>query len=620
MAIKKSFGGASILKPGVYSLTKVDNTAGSSLESNDTLFLVGESTKGAPGDVEGITVFRAAQLSSLIAKYGSGPIVDCALAATRPSKTPGVNGAGRFMIWKTNSSTQASRTLLEATATNPLFVVKDRAWGVEGNNLSITIANGTTSLQKLITINKLNDTVESLGENAAQQVTTIDYTGNATTAALVISGVSEAAKTLTTTLAGDQTDGSVNLSISLSSYNIKELVDFINAQVGYLATLVTTTLAAKKAVELDSIASTSILSPLTLYRLQYEILEIINSDSNRVEATLATTPVIGLPVNVTNVFLTGGALGASVNSDFSNGFSASLAEDWNVVIPCISQNATSDITLGVTDAGSTYTIASVLAAASSHLAVRGSIKNRKEAQGMGGFRSTTKSAAYNQAGTMGDFQFQLAIQDVQIIDALGNSVWKQPHVKAALDAGIRLGTPVGEPLTHKFLNVLNVGHAVNPVTGVPLGDFNPNLDVEEAIEAGILFVEKVGGGWRVVVDNTTYAIDSSFVYNRGSVVEAAQFVAKTIRKEVEANFVGKKVSNGQASSIKTFVRSILISLNAPEVNIITASDDAPQGFREDTFVVTQSGNTTNIQIHIKPVQGQDFVFIDITAGDISQAA
>lgn len=618
MGIKKSFGGASIRKPGAYSRSKVDNSSGAPLGTNDTLFLIGEADSGKAGSVEGIVEFTAEQIDRLIEKFTSGPVVDCALAATRPSPDSTIGGAGRIMVYITNAIAQASRTVNEATNTNPLYSVKDRKGGVSGNDLSITIANGTVpARQKLITINRLNDTAEVLGENDGTAVLSIEYTGDATTASAVISGSSKANKTLAITLAGDQTDGSMNQSIVLANYSFKQLVDFINAQVGYSATLSDASKAALKSNELDSIGATSILSATSLYRLQEEILELINS-SERVEATLAATPVVGLPVNLTNSFLTGGARGASTNSSFSTGLSKSLAKDYSVALPCISRDATADIADGLTDASSTYTIAAVQASLESHLILRGSIKNRKEAQGHTGFRDAQKADCYAQAAVVGSELVQFHIQDVLVLDVNGDLTWKHPHVHAALCAGIRLGTEIGEPLTHKFLNVNGVGHVVDPVTGLETGDFNESLDVDDAIDAGITFSEKAQGGHRIVVDNTTYGVDQSFVFNRGSVVEAAQFVAKSLRETAELVFVGKKVSNGAAASIKSVLRSKLQELNRN--NIITASDDAPEGFVEETFVVTVTGNTAEVQVEVKPVQGLDFVFITFTLGDIRQSA
>ena len=622
MAIRRSFGGQTIRKPGAYSRSRVDNTGGAPIGSNDILFLIGESTQGAPGDVEGIQSFSAERLSTLIDKYGSGPLVDCARASVQsPSRTPGISGAGQILIWKTNSSTQATLSVNEATNSNPLLTIKDRKWGVAGNNLSVTIANGSTSNQKLITVNKLNDTSELVGENPANISLSIQYTGNASTASAQVSGLTQNAKSLTTTLAGDQTDGSTNLNIALSSVNIKELADLINSQVGYSASLVTTSSASLPGNDLDSVTIADVSVSSNLYRLQREIVDLINQESERIEVELATVPVEGLPINISSQFLTGGALGASVNSDFSNGLSKSLANIYNVVVPCVSRDASDEIAAGgFTDVASTYTIASVLNATETHLRLRGSVKNRKEAQGMGGVREDAKADAFSTISSLGSELMQLTMQDVLALNEQGTLTWQQPHVLAAIMAGIRLGSAVGEPLTHKFINAAGIGHAVDPVTGIEGGDFNESLDVDEAIENGVLFAEEVAGGFRIVVDNTTYGADQSFVFNRGSVVEAAQFVAKTIRETAELVFVGQKVSNGAAESIKSVIRNKLRELNAPDVNVLTSSNDAPEGFVEETFVVEVQGNTARVQVEVKCVQGLDFIFIDFTLGDITQNA
>ena len=621
MAIVKTFNNNSIYVPGAYSKHAVDNAAGSPLGANDVLFLLGESTKGAPGSTTGIVEYSASRIDSLIATYGAGPLVDCAVASLRPSKTPGVGAPGRFLVYKTNASVQASATLVQSA--NNMYTVKGRAYGVADNNYSIVVAAGSTGNQKTVSITELSGTTESLGENDANIVLNVEYTGNATTAVLVIAGASRAAQTLATTLAGDQSDGSTNIAaITLANYTMKELVDLINSQTGYTATLETATELSSPATDLDLKTSTSIKGGggLDLYKLKIEILNLINT-STRVIATEATNTG-GVPDNQT-LALTGGAQGASTNAYFSTGVSTSLAQDYNVVLPCISRDSTTDIAdadAGFTDAASTYTIATVLAAVGSHLTLRGNTKNRKEAQAFAGFRNATFATCETTIAALNDYNIQCAIQDLLFVNAAGETVVGHPHVYAAMCAGIRLGTAVGEPLTHKYLNTTKVGHFMNYLTLAETGNFNPGVSADDAIIAGILFSEKKGSGFRIVVDNTTYGIDSSFVYNRGSVIEASYYVFKTLRDTAESGFVGRKVSKGSASSIKNILRNKLRELNAPDVNIITSSDDAPEGFREDTFVVTVTGNTATIQIDFKPVSALDFAFFNFTLSEVSQSA
>lgn len=620
MSIKKSFAGKTIRKAGAYSKISVDNSAGSNLGAADVIMLVGESSIGQPGSSAGIQSFPAERLGDLIAQFGEGPLVDSAVAAARPSKSNGVGGPSEILVYKTNHSTQAS-VMLKKSASNILQVL-DRGWGAPGNDLSVIVAAGDSGNQKSISIAKLGDTTEALGQNPAQQIISIHYTGNGTTAAAVISGSTHDTKVLAITLAGDQTDGSLNQSIQLKNYTFKTLVDFINSQIGYAAVLITPSFAQTGASQLDAIASTSILSTLPLLRIQRELLDLLNG-SARVQAVLVDPPVAGIIDNSSGSFLTGGTQGASANSDFANGFSASLAEDYNALLACVSRDASEDIAdavQGFTDGSSTYTIAAVLAAQDSHLRLRGDVKNRKEAGGFAGVRKSTKSAAFAAVAAVGSEYMQICIQDCLMIDAQSNQSYKHPHVMAAFAMGMRTGQEIGEPITFKYPAVLDVGHFINPATGLSAGDFNPGLDFDAAIDAGVLFTEKNAGGFRWVLDNTSYGIDGSFVFNRGSVMSAVFYVNKTLRQVAETIFVGHKVSNGAASSIKSAVRNALRQLNAPDVNIITSSSDAPEGFREDTFVVTIQGNTAKVQVEYKPVQGLDFVFFEFTLGDIQQSA
>ena len=619
MAITKSFNGQTIYKSGSYSKATVDNSAGSAIGSNDVLFLIGESSKGASGAVTGIVEYSASRLDALIANFGDGPLVDAAVVSSRPSKTPGIGGVGRYLVYKTNPSVQASVNLTKSASN--MYLVKGRAYGVADNNYTVVVAAGTTSNQKLVSVTELSATTESLGENAAEDIITITYTGNGSTAVVAIAGASRAALTLTTTLAGDESDGSANLSITLANYTMKQLVDYINLQTGYTATLATANKAAKAATELDITASVTIKSAVvTIRRLATEVLELINT-STRVIATEAGI-FTGVPDNQ-SAALTGGAQGASTNAFFSAGLSKSLGKEYNVVLPCVSRDATVDIAdsvAGFTDASSTYTASSVLSAVDAHLTLRGNTKNRREAQCFAGFRNAVKATCYSTIAALNSYNMQVALQDSLFVDQAGTLKVGHPHITAALLAGMRLGTSVGEPLTYKVPNTTLVGHFLDSTTLLESGDFDPAVDADDAITNGVITLEPKGAGYRVVVDNTTYGTDASFVYNRGSVVEAVYFVQKDLRDFTDLVWIGLKTSSGGASSLKNMLRNRLIALNAPEVNVITGSDDAPNGFREDTFTVTTAGNTTTVQVEFKPVQGNDFVFYSFTVGDITQTA
>jgi hypothetical protein len=323
--------------------------------------------------------------------------------------------------------------------------------------------------------------------------------------------------------------------------------------------------------------------------------------------------VTGIPEVSAKALLSGAAKGASATSDFSAGFAASLSEDWNTCVPAISRDATADIADGLTDASSTYDIDAILAALTTHLSLRGTIKNRREAQAMCGHRDSTIQNSYDVSNATASELIQLCVEDVLVFDPDSDDlVWKFPHVQAGLMAGIRLGTEIGEPLTSKLLNCNGIGHVVSSVTGLSTGDFNPALDYDVAIDNGVLFAERIRGGISIVVDNTTYGRDQNFVFNRGSVMEASHEIARRLRAR-GGLFTGSKTVVGLRASIEAALEDELDGMQ--DDAILGTSDDAVRGWKN--LRVTISGNTTSVRVHAKPIQGQEFMLIEIELGDTS---
>lgn len=713
MAIVKSFNGSSIRKPGAYSASKVSPDSGTPLESNDTLLIIGEAAAGPSGASEGIQSYSSSAYSQLVAKYRTGPIVDCAKAALVPSRTPGVSGVGRILVYKTNASVQASLDLANTYGT-----VTSLEYGVGGNRITYknTLSSeseiaieGTAPVTNFAGLDTLTLILGQNGDasetvtfssptNLADVITQIEAQTTGLTASdaglgvlkiemdleanghrsgrgrsleliggtalgdlfltaqsalpedeyqasLVITqprdGLIEsvtvggevamslgrdssdsctaATVTVTDTSMTLTATGSSSYTLAFEDYPlIRDLVNAISALDGWSASA-SATVQLRPSTELDNVSAigaySDTYSPARIKRDAQAVAEFFD-DASLVALSAQATK--GLPDQEGALNLTGGLRGASSSSNFDAGFAAALGETPNVILPAISQDASADILLGLTDAASTYDIETVHAQLDTHLILRGNINNRKEAQGMVGYRKAAKADVFEQSATLNSALTQMFMQDVQVVDSSNVLTWKQPHVHAALAAGIRLGTEVGEPLTHKFLNAAGIGHYVNASTGVVGGDFDPLIHFDEAIDAGVTFAEPASAGYRIAIDNTTYGIDSSFVYNRGSVVEAAQYIAKTVRTDAELAFIGQKNAVVDATTIKSRIRTKLVELF--EDNITTASDDAPQGFVEDTFIVTITGNTAEVEVEVKPVQGLDFIFITFTLGESTQSA
>lgn len=604
MAIRVPFNGASLAKPGSYSKTTVNLSGGFPLAATGIIAIVGEALGGAPGASEGVQTFTSEDIASLIAKYKSGPIVDAArmlVAPARDNRVP--NGASLIRVWKTNASTKASKNLQNSAPAN-LFAVSSANYGEDENLINITVANGSSANNKVITIKK-SGTTETLSENAYDAVLSLQYTGaDAGAVTMVIQDVA-GVKTLTATTSATPAD---DLAIALAGKTMQDLVNIIDANAAWTASLSTARLASTSAASLDYISTALDVKTTakTLRRAQQELLDIVNSQSQLVIMTQVANAE-GLPANVGPVFLSGAVRGASANSNFQAGFDALLAMRCNEVIPLVSQDASALISSGETDPASTFTVDAVNLQALTHCITASNTKNRSErncyVSKKGSFASMQSAAQ-----ALNHERASMLFQDVQVLGADGNLKYVDPWGAACMVAGMQAGMEVGTPTTFKFINANAIRHQ----------DYNSKTQVDLAIDAGLTPLEEAdSGGFRVVVGNTTYGIDANFVWNRVSVVAAADYVAYNLRQQLEAIFVGNKGATGTAQSIKNTIISIMDSFL--RANIIVG-DDTNDGLGYKDLLVTLVGNTAFVDVTITPVQGVDFILNRITLDNVRQSA
>jgi hypothetical protein len=599
MSIIRNFNGASLRKPGSYSASRVNLTGGFPLAPTGIVGIVGEAEGGEPGSSAGVQTYTSEDIAALVEKYKSGPIVDAARTLVAPARDGRVaNGAGLIRIYKVNASLQSSLDLDNAAAT-ALFSLKSANYGEDENLISVKVEAGVNPDARIITFKKQLIT-EILSENARDKWLDIQYTGADASCTLTIQG-----STLVTTTSGTSAD---DLSLVLTNLKVQELVDQINAHPSYTCTTSLTRASSRNAVDLDPISTATDVkaAAVTLYAAQKELLDIINQQSELVTAT-RTANVEGSPAAIGPVFMSGAAKGASANSNFQAGFDALLALRCNTVVPLISRDATDLASDGLTDPSSSFTIDAVNTQALTHCITSSNTKNRSERNCYVSYHGTfaesrTKALALNHE------RASMLFQEVEILESSGNLVWKEPWAASCIVAGIQAGTPVGTPATFKGINTNGVRHS----------DYNSKTQVDLAIDDGLLpLEERDEGGFRVVVHNSTYSVDANFVYNRPSVLEAADYVAYNLRKQLEAIYVGTKARTGSAVSIKNSVVSIMTAFLNEDIIV---GDDTNDGLGYKDLIVTVSGNTAFIDITITPVQGIDFILARITLDDIRQSA
>jgi len=592
MAINVSFNGATIYKPGAYSRVNIDLGGGFPLSATGLVAIFGEAEAGTPGDTEvniADNVFSPDQLPQIKSKYRSGPIVDAATMLFAPGADGAIpSGASAVYIFKTNSSVRASKALASAYGT-----VRAKEWGVGGNRISVKIVGASTT--RTITLSQKRDLITETATVGGHTVMTIT---NATVGSTVT--INDTTITLF--------DGTLTTTLTKSAYNsVADLIDEIGLLAGWTAVIGTGEDGRQSVNVLDQVTALSVVSGGAIKRDAHEVAQFFAESGI---ADMVSQVKVGLPTALAESLLTGGAAGATLTADITDALSKFEKIRVNSIVPLFSRDATDDISDGVTDSSSTYTIAGVHQAVKTHLSLMATTKKKSERQAYLSMKddyATCKTAAQNLAAG----RIQMTIQDIRQIDSDGVIKWFQPWAGAAILAGARGGSPVGNPLTFKFYNMSGIRHTAQPMSTAEQNivvDFDPDVQYDDAIKSGITFWERPQtGGFRLVLDNTTYGKDGNWVYNRGHVQYAADVLAFDFRSQLESIYTGVK-NTVTAAEIKSTCESILSTYLAQGITVSTG--DAKNGFKQ--LVVQVNGNTVNISVVAKLVEGIDFLLADIT--------
>lgn len=349
----------------------------------------------------------------------------------------------------------------------------------------------------------------------------------------------------------------------------------------------------------------------------YEVRQFF-AESQIANLVITSGGVLGLPSAMVETALVGGAKGATAATEIPAALAKFTKFHVNFVIPLFSRDATEDIADGLTDEASDYEIAAIHQAVRNHVSTMKSTKKRSERQGYLSLKDTYENCR-KVAGDTADARMQLMIQDVRQVDSLGAIRWFQPWALACMIAGARSGASIGLPLTFKFINcsgIRQTAQSMNTPEADIVLDFDPDTMFEDAIQGGITFLEApTTGGYRVVVDNTTYGVDDNWVWNRGNVIYAADIVAYNFRNTMERRYVGVK-NTVRASEVKSTAESVLATFLAQGITVSTG--DAPNGFKN--LSINMNGNTIYINVTIKLVEGVDFILNEITVQRATQSA
>lgn len=463
-----------------------------------------------------------------------------------------------------------------------------------------------------ITLNQKRDLLveeETVGGNVVLSIGR-DSTGGATSASVTVT-----ANKVTLT------DSTGTIEFDKAAFvTIKQLAESISLQPGWSASVTSPVYNQLSLDAMDLVSTVGALGSTGTKpaRLKKDAMEVQDLFEQSNVAGLVNPATKGLPAALSETLLTGGAKGGTLTTDIVNALSKFEKFHVNSVVPLFSRNATADIADNLTDASSTYTIDGIHQAVKTHLSLMKTTKKKSERQGYLSVKASY-SDCKDKIGNMADARVQMVIQDVRQANAQGVIKWFQPWALSCLMAGARGGAPIGLPMTFKFMNcsgIRQTAQSMNTPEADIVIDFDPDTQYDDAIQSGVTFLEAPRtGGFRVVVDNTTYGIDDNWVWNRANVIYAADIVAYNFRNTMELRYVGSK-NTLRAAEVQSTAESVLATFLAQGITVSTA--DAPQGFK--SLSVRIEGNTIYISVTIKLVEGVDFVLADLTLQRASQTA
>lgn len=467
--------------------------------------------------------------------------------------------------------------------------------------------------------NTRDELTETSDETGGQVAFKIGYGNAAATAATV--SINQTTKRLTTSVTGVS---DVNLNVNLLQYStLSALAGYLNAQPGYKAE-VDAAYANMSPLDLDQVSGVGMLSltspavaPCARIKKDRADVQAVFDESSIMEATI--TAKHGLPESLSKTFLSGGIVGATSAAAIVAALDEFEKLRINTIVPLFSRDAALDIAEDKTDASSTYLIDSIHAAVKSHCALMSNTKNRSERHCVLAYRGSYQDAK-TKAANLSSFRSQLVFQDVRASSTDGQIKWMQPHMLAALVAGMRSGAVVGLPLTFKFFNISGLRHTTSQLDEVPedvVIDFEPRTQYDDAIDAGLTFLEQPpAGGFRMVVDNTTYTKDDNWVYNRMATLHAADVVAYDFRTRLENIIVGARNTDFTVVGIRSLCESLLTGYRGQ--GLLGGTADAPNGY--SNLSVQLNGNTVLIDVSVILVEGIDFVLSTITLKRNTSAA
>jgi hypothetical protein len=578
--------------------------------------------------------FTITSLDAEVAPSITGTTIPSYSALTGAEFTVRVNGGATTVVGPLAASTNvatlvvnlnnafatASVTLVASAGTAPntitISLPVDPAAYSEGNGKSFELIDSTpgdlaalgltaglitSSQEPAVEVQIINSSagVNEIFNISPSIILSVGYEG--TTATMTIN-----ATTLTTTVTGGS--GS-NLSITLDQYStISQLAGFINAQPGYSATAaaagVQLPTSALDQVAAIGIASTADVQPGRVKNSAYAFQIAVSAST---ALTFIPTAVAGLPDPSPLVYLAGGTLGGTTAIDIVNAIAQMAGIQVNIIVPLFSQDASKDIIAGNTDPSSTYTIDAINELLKSHCLQYSTPTLKRNRIAILSYNDTYANCKA-QAQSLATYRCSLTCQQITQVNSVGVNQLFLPWYGSCVAAGMQAGGFYKSIANH----LANAVSYTDPV-GYDSGD--PD-DVMDALSAGLLVLTQNTSGIPWVSDQTTYGLDTNFVYNSIQAVYLSDILALDLAQSFQTAIVGKSVADVSAASALSFLQQRFDYYK--KLKITTTSSDAPLGYKNASIQI--SAPSMYVSLEAKLTTSIYFVAIDLALSAVQQSA
>ena len=568
--------GTTIRRPGVYTYHDLAGLLNTDLGADSAVMVFGEASAGEP-QVSGATpvVHVFTDPNDMIETFQSGNLAEMARCLFDPAMNGqheegiAIHGAAKVYAIKTNVSTQASYSIQDQALAATAITLKDRIWGVEGNNTYFgTTISGTGFT---LTIGRYRDPFAGTETLGPFGVTGSDEWLSLITIPAEFTGATCTVTFDGTTLAINSNIGAEDLNVTVAGKTMSDIVAEINSfdsGLGtgpcYAATLLRADRGATLASYMDRVViADDLKSPATadIMGAGYDVVEAVEADSVYCNATWVAG-YAPYDSYTTPTFLLNGALGDSsvvsvtdalkVLNRFSPRFIASGFNGDSV--------------------GGTVTLAAGNTLFMSHLNKANAIGGRSERQGFMSDNATVKATLYTNIQNHNCEWVSVNNNRIYRENESVTKTWLGSHCVSACLAGIAAGSVVATPLTCKYLKCYDFDYLST--------NFDPSdeTDFANGIDYGLLMLESDPGiGTRVAKGISTYRLLDNDARILFEVVEARLWHRRTLRHALEKPQIGHKgkglLTVKQILGVVKSVHRTLADPQNPDFILIETTDE-----------------------------------------------